>query len=406
MSIRVGIRPMGRRLALPPVAPPPPPPPFILEYVFTEGTASPYDIMYDTIDGVGPVSIDTSGETIATAYPSRRKLVRTSDGTLYATYRKLDAGKYKIYVEKSEDNGATWTDATIISTYAGMASYDQTNPAIAVDSQDYLHVVWEGEATGFTPWRQIWYNKYTDSWAGPIRISTVAGMDVRGQYYPSIAVDSQDYLHVVWSGLATVDTHGQIYRREYIAAWQAPDRVSNIANAQYSPSIAVDSQDYLHVVWYGKNPAPPWNEDIWYSKYIASWSGPIRINTYAGMDENDQNCVTLAVDVNDHIHVVWFGKATGFTTYWQVWYALYDGSWQTPIRLSTYAGMESYTNANPSIAVDSQNYLHVVWSGKATGYTDFNKVWYREYTDSWQTIECLQPTGQNVFPNLRWSRWP
>lgn len=347
MSIRVGIRHMARALAL--VAAPPPPPPFILEYVFTEGTASPYDIMYDTIDGVGPVSIDTSGETIATAYPSRRKLVRTSDGTLYATYRKLDAGKYKIYVEKSEDNGATWTDATIISTYAGMASYDQTNPAIAVDSQDHIHVV--------------------------------------------------------WAGMATVDTYAQIYRREYIAAWQAPDRVSNIANIQYAPSIAVDSQDYLHVVWYGKYPITPWNVDIWYSKYIASWSSPIRINTYAGMDENEQNAVTLAVDSNDHLHVVWLGKATGFLI-WQTWYALYDGSWQTPIRLSTYAGMESYANANPSIAVDSQNYLHVVWSGKATGYIDFDKVWYREYTDSWQTIECLQPTGQNVFPNLRWSRWP
>jgi len=104
--------------------------------------------------------------------------------------------------------------------------------------------------------------------------------------------------------------------------------------------------------------------------------------------------------------VVWHGKATGYTSYYQVWYAKYNGSWSTPVRISTYSGMDSNNQYAPSIAVDTNDYLRVMWRGKATGYTDYEKVWYTSYESSWGTPECLQPTGQNRFPNIRWSRYP
>ena len=232
MSIRVGLRPMGRRLGL--AAAPPPPPIFPMEYVFTEGTISPYNIKYDDIVGSGPHTAATSEAADPTFYNSQRKVVRASDGTLYVVYCKLFVVRYQIYVKKSTDGGVTWTDETRISTYAGMESYIQFYPSIAVDSIDYLHVVWMGKATGYTTINQIWYAKYTTSWATPVRISTYAGMEGYHQFYPSIAVDSIDYLHVVWQGKATGYTdYNKVWYAKYEASWDAPTVLQSTGQNQY-----------------------------------------------------------------------------------------------------------------------------------------------------------------------------
>jgi len=234
----------------------------------------------------------------ATLINQQRKIVKSTDGTLYCVYVKKLGDYYQIYVAKSTDGGNTWVDETRISTYTGMENYGQFYPSIAVDSQDRIHVVWSGKTDGY-PYTQIWYAYYDGAWHTPVRISTYTGMGNYGQYSPSIAVDLQD-----------------------------------------------------------------------------------------------------------RVHIVWYGKSTDYPSYYQIWYAYYDGAWHTPVRISTYTGMENYDQSYPSIAVDLQDRVHVVWSGKATGYTDYDKVWYNYYDGTWHTPECLQPEGQNRYPNLRWSMFP
>jgi len=373
---------------------------------FNLGTVEAGSVL--TID---PSLIGTSEIYTATTYNAQRKIVRTSNGTLYVVYRKQLSGYYQIYVAKSTDNGATWTDETRISTYTGMESYDQYDPSIAVDSNNYLHVVWHGCATGYTSYYQIWYVKYTTSWSTPVRISTYTSMESYHQYYPSIAVDSNNYLHVVWYGSATgYSPYAQIWYVKYTTSWSTPVRISTYtgmeSNNQLYPSIAVDSNNYLHVVWYGYATGYTSYTQIWYAEYTTSWSTPVRISTYAGMESYSQTYPSIAVDFNNYLHVVWHGRASGYTSFYQIWYTKYTTSWSTPVRISTYAGMDIYNQYDPSIAVDSNNYLHVVWHGSATGYTDYNKVWYAKYTTSWQTPIVLQATGQNQYPNLRWSRYP
>jgi len=145
---------------------------------------------------------------------------------------------------------------------------------------------------------------------------------------------------------------------------------------------------------------------IWYAKYTDSWSVPLRISTYSGMESYNQARPSIAVGSSNSVHVVWYGMATGYTTAEQIWYAKYTDSWAILVRISTYTGMENYAQVYPSIAIDSSNSVHVVWAGRATGYTDYDKVWYGIYTTSWTAPECLQATGQNKYPNARWSWYP
>jgi len=380
------------------------PPPFVeypLGYVFTEGTGSPYDVMYDTIEGVGPVSIAQSETSSATGYNNQRKLVETRSGILYAVYHRQLSGQYQVYVKESADYGLTWTNETRISTYAGMGTRGNLYPSIAVDSQDRLHVVWLGRATGYTTYYQIWYTLYNGSWTDPVRISTYAGMSSDYQYYPCIAVDSQDRLHVVWYGEAP-GFDDQIWYVKHDSSWGSPVRISTYAGMesryQSRPCIAVDSNDHLHVVWYGRATGYTTYYQIWYVKYDGSWGSPVRISTYPGMSSSYQYYPCISVDSGDQLHVVWYGRAVGYSTYYQIWYVAYAGSWSDPVRISTYAGMENNYQYYPSINVDRD--LHVLWQGRATGFTDYYKVWYAKYTGSWIGPDCLQPTGQSMCPNL------
>ena len=389
-----------------------------MEYVFTEGTASPYDVMYDTVHAVPatPVSVAQSTLSSVTRFGYQRKLVRTSDGTLYAVYTKLLAAQYQVYVIRSVDEGATWTDDTRISTAANMATNLQQSSSMAVDSSDRLHIVWRGYGMGHAQ-PQIWYALYDGSWHTPIRISTQAlGTEV--QNYPSIAVDSSDNLHVAWEGqpgtpnvliwyTTAVPPYGA-------TEWVAPVVISTAGGmgtyAQYNAAITVDSNDYIHVVWRGKATGFTTHDQIWYNKYTTSWAGPIRISTAANMATNNQALPSIAVDSNDNLHVVWYGPATDFATN-QIRYAKgvpphAAANWVTPIRISDALNMATNAQQFPSIAVDSSDSLYVVWHGKATGYVAQNVVWLAVYVISWATPEVLQPTGRNQYPNLRWSRWP
>jgi len=381
-----------------------------MQYTLTEATQLT-DLLKAITTIVAPILslVSTSEFERATQINNQRKLVRTSDGTLYCVYIRQLNGHYQIYVKKSMDNGETWTDETRISTYSGMENYDQYSPCIAVDSNDNLHVVWYGNADGFTDYFQIWYAKYDGIWHTPVRISTYTGMENLVQAFPCIAVDSNDNLHVVWHGKATGYTYNQVWYAKYDGIWHTPVRISTYPGMENAPEevpcIAVDSNDNLHVVWNGRATGYTYAQ-IWYAKYDGIWHTPVRISTYTGMENYDQYNPCIAVDSNDNLHVVWNGGAIGYTSYIQIWYAKYDGIWHTPVRISTYTGMENYNQYRPSIAVDSNDNLHVVWYGKATGYTDYDKVWYAKYDGSWETPECLQPTGQNRYPNIRWSRYP
>lgn len=399
-------------LSISTAAAPPPPPPAVLEYIFAEGTAADYDIMYDKVHPApeDPVVIDTSGSVSAT-YPPSQSMVRKSDDTIYVVYKKKLGTKYQIYVKYSDDEGDTWSDRFLLSDAAGMDGYSQNAQCIAIDSDDNLHVAWNGRATGYSK-DQVWYRKYNGTWGTTTPVDPHA--DLVTQSEPSLAVDSGDTLHLVWTQMHTDDYIYKIYYTKYNGSWATPIIISTAAGmedtwSQYTPVLVVDSSDYLHITWRGRSTDFATNDQIWYAKAVppyaaGNWVTPIRISTETGMETQTQRATCIAVDSGDNLHVVWYGKVAA--TFNKIWYVKYNGSWGTPILISTAAGMEDYDQYSPFIAVGSTTDLHVLWEGKATGYIDQHKIWYAEYIASWATPEAIQPTGKNSYPNIRWSRWP
>jgi len=333
-----------------------------------------------------------------TASNSQRKLVGTNLGIMYAVYPGLLAGIYQVFVKESADYGLTWTNETRISTYTGMEAGTQAFPSIAVDSQDRLHVVWRGVATGF-PIEQIWYARYDGSWTDPVRISTL-GMEDGSQGIPSIAMDSQDRPHVTWSGDNTdFPVYNQAwYARHYYGSWTDPVRIStNTAmdnGYQGSPSITV-FQNKVHIVW-SSGTTIYTTSQIYYALYDGSWADPVRISTYTNAELGTQATPSIAIDSQGRPHVVWHGRPSASGSYpYDIYYALYDGAWIN----TKIADILSRFLYNPSIDIDSEDRPHVVFA-----YND-DRIMYMKYTTSWSSPIYLQPTASS-YANLMITRFP
>jgi subtilisin family serine protease len=358
------------------------------------------------------IVISASDNVYATSENAAHVMVRTSTGVLCVVYSKSLNGQYAVYVKSSADNGTTWVNETLLSTLAGMSGYMNWQPTMAVDSKSNLCVTWQGMTSVYSK-QQIWFTRYNGTgWSTPVILSTYSGMTSYNQGGAVICVDSVDNLHVVWFGCATGYTSfNQVWETDYSGAWSTPTRLSTApgmgtCNDLY-PSITVDSGDNLDVIFRGNATGYAYSE-VWFTQRTGtSWSAPVVVSTYSGMNGADQVSPVLAVDSENNLYAGWNGNAAGYSTN-QIWIAVYDGSWKTPVRVSTYSGMDGYSQGEPSIAVDTDGRVHVLWHGRATGYTDNDKVWYCNRTNGvWSTPQCLQPSfGLNNYPNVRWSSYP
>ena len=385
-----------------------------MEYVFTYyWMVSPHLLKYDTVHSPPgtPVTLIADTDSAKSTYAGNTpNIVRKANGDIYVLYDDVAGLSRNIYCIKSEDNGTTWIDIERVSTYPGMDTNSQSESSLAVDSLNNLHAVWKGKATGFTTETQIWYANYTTSWSTPIRISTYENMNISRHDVPGIALDSEDNLHVTWFGKAVgIFDDYQIWYVNYNNSWTTPIVVSNYtgmnSNPQMGPALAVDGQDNIHVVWNGMATGFG-NHEIWWINYTDSWSYPVRLSTYGGMEDYPQSEPSIAIDSQDLIHVTYGGSANGYPTDTQIWYNKYNVSWFGPTRISDYAGMAILSQYKPVIGVDSNDYLYILWQETGTG-ADLTEIHLSKYETDWTITERIQgTTNRNDYVNMRWARWP
>jgi len=338
---------------------------------------------------------------LSTAYSFQRKLARTSDGTLWCVYHRSDGTYNQIYASYSTDGGETWTEEQVTN-----ATDHQYYPSVAIDSQNTIHVVWHGLGWGTnSTYGNIQYRKRTSSGWQPIEAVTDKNAD---QYVPSIAIDSNDNIHVVWRGLGwgtNTDYWNIQYRKRTSSGWQPIEAVTDKNADQYDSSIAIDSNDNIHVVWRGLG----WgtNTDYWNIQYrkrtSSGWQSQEAVTDIVGR----QRYISFAIDDSDNIHVVWPGKGWGTNTdYWNIQYRKRTSSGWQPIEAVTDKNADQTDSV---IVIDKGDNIHVVWRGLGWGTsTGYYNIQYRKRTSSgWEAQEGLTDTANNhYFPNSIWAFHP
>ena len=137
----------------------------------------------------------------------------------------------------------------------------QFNPRIVTDSNNNPYVVWQGPGPGDTTHGQIKFSKSIDggsTWTSWSDLSNFAGYYQR---YPDITFDSNDDIHVVWNGSDASNPSGSLVR--YISsgdggvAWSDlininEDITAGDGNYNGSPRIVSDANDTLHMISTGR----------------------------------------------------------------------------------------------------------------------------------------------------------
>jgi hypothetical protein len=210
----------------------------------------------------------------------------------------------------SQNNGGGWTPAVNISNqgYGSNGCYS----SMVVDSRDYVHVVYDME-TGPGNW-DIFYVFYNDTtWSTPYQVST-SPYDDAG---PALAIDHNDNLHVVWRQ-RTID--GPIYYSKYDGiSWTTPEPIASSPGSQAGgPCIIIDVQGYPRVTWCWLLPGN--STEIYYTAFDGvSWSPPLNLSNTIHSSVGS----SMAVDSMGNLYVVWM-ETTDIPDY-DIFYRTYNG---------------------------------------------------------------------------------
>lgn len=347
------------------------------------------------------VIVDNNAEEFSTAYPNQRKLAKTSDGVLHLVYHRADSnGILQIYHAVSKDQGKNWSVEQVTHESA-----DQCFPSIAIDSDNNLHLVWiEGwpSKPGIVPY--VYYRKRTrEGWQPRELVAAYAT-------YPSIAVDSHNNVHVVYGTYVYSPGYygggnGVRWRTKTSNGWQIEETISSDRLWARYPAIAIDSQDNVHVAWSHSTRYRYY--DLHYRrKTVSGWEEEIEISRDS---DSTSSIPSIAIDNNDHVHIVWHQQenasyAYATDGYWSIRHRVYTDSWQ-PVEV--VAGPIKYSQLYPTIAIDGKNNIHIVWYGKHPISHSFYQIRSRTYQNSWKPIqEITLLLHDQINPSLMWAFYP
>jgi hypothetical protein len=371
-----------------------------------------------------PAVIDSTQDEKALGYPDSRKIVRNSQGHLFVAYRKQHTVEkeslYHIFVAKSTDKGATWAVLNDNQPIETVGDYQQRVPSIAIDANDVLHVVWYGndaDNDGENE-RQIKYVRSTDggiTWSEWTNIAPVPGYEKEDlwQEHPTIAVDANNRLYVVWQGKEPGINASQTKftsSTDSGITWSSWTNINPSSENRSRPTVLSAADGTLHVLAYGgKNDTQQllWTRSSDGGRSWNDWT-PITAS------ERDQRHVSAVLDRQNQIHAVWRQEpndsASGKRP--QIHYAHYNGSeWSAPEIVGLAAERYQFF---PSISIDADDRVWVTWTetADANDYPSENptsgQIAYasKPLGGAWSKPTMLTDNGNHVFASLRSDRQP
>ena len=369
---------------------------------YTGTTYDPYlNITYTVSNMVGE-----SNCVFATGYNSQRKLVRASDGTLYAGWRGSN-DYYKGFISKSIDNGTTWSQIIDLGN-------SKTNPSIVIDGYDNLHIVYQDFSGTYNQIRYAEYNGTT--LLGEILLSQPSTYD---QVLPSLTLDDQ-YLYVIWQGKdSTYDSTYQIKfsQCDYVNTdctqqgnWSSWINIQPISGySQYHPTIATDGS-YLYVTWYGRDASHPTIDSIKFTKCNLSTDCTIFSNWDSWIDakyngENQQSS-SLAIR-NGNPVITFMGYNTTLNGY-GIYYNEYNGTnWGNNVKVYHINNPGGVSQNHPTISIDSSENIHILWHGTPNSSVLNAQIMYANSTDgstfsNYYTFDFFDSSEIQAYANLRW----
>ena len=224
-------------------------------------------------------------------FSNQRKCVLDSNGIIYCTTHK--GNPPGIYLFKSRDGGENWESEKVSEE----SDFKKMLPSITIDSQDNIHLVWQDYS--YTPEEEtlyIYYRQRTAAgWEDIEKIATIE-QPLNPLLSPSLTVDNNDNIHVVYP-----DGEGTLYyKKKTSLGWEEKEKI--IEKASFS-SIVADSQGNIHVTYITGESLTYQRESVIFEPWTgycqrtsSGWQVPVRL---------EGTWTSMAIDNQDNIHIVY-----------------------------------------------------------------------------------------------------
>jgi hypothetical protein len=356
----------------------------------------------------GTTELITPSSSLDSQYPD---ITLDAEGNVHVVWQENSSLYYDIYYKMFNVTDETWIPAELVSTGC---TYDSIEPAIAVDADGNVNVVWTDKTTIASDGADmdIFYNYrsgLSGTWNGPQVVSTTS---TTVSEEPDIVVDAIGDAFIVWTDYAdcTGDSgsDADIFYKHRVRGTGLFDSVELVSidstTASYSPAIAIDDSGNIHVTWddltdYG---GAGTDRDIFYSKRTIGWSSATVISTASNSASYDP---AICIDNLNNIHIAWrdFANYLDSGSDFDIFYKNFNSTlteWGTTQVISTGSpGDSNYVD----IAADSQNNIYCTWmdnsniDGAGTDNDIFIKI-YNASLGSWSPIKVVSSgsTGSSI----------
>jgi hypothetical protein len=286
--------------------------------VLFNNTTTVYSV---TFDGTTVANIDLSStkKTVSAELSISNNVSITSDGAgalhaAWASKNSVYPNSFVIRYSKSADGGNTWATPTyVVTTTSG---YDETNPCIVVNSINNPVIISQGSGNNII---------HCSYWNGSNWITrAIYNGNSFVQYNPCAAIDSNDVIHVVWNGAnATYPTGSVIMHSKSTDGgntWSSIDYVDtrNSGN-QNSPSISIDTKNNIYVFWTGVDPSitSSWANIRKSINTGSGWSSPVTITSNTTNSAIFPQTLWSKFNINssDAVRYIWQDNQAGAVKY-------------------------------------------------------------------------------------------
>jgi hypothetical protein len=245
---------------------------------------------------------------------------------------------------------------------------DSDQPDVAYDSNGNIHIVYfdDDEGTGYA---DIYYTMLDNNGTVLIDGTRISDYAASRSVQPTIAVDTNDSVHVVWMeywgwcltytklnpGLD--DQNGDAANPATITVVDDTYLYCYDYGMQH-PRLAIDSNDDVHIVW-AERYYYDYPESIMYMKLDNNGVELIAPTTIMACNSWFSR-PDIALDSNDDVHITW--NTNEYTQSYEVYYAKLDGSdGSTLIDETLITPDDGRGSRRQTIVIDSDNKVHIIW---------------------------------------------
>ena len=313
-----------------------------------------YEIYYTKLDNAGATLVDDTRLTDDPSYSWYPDIATDSNDNIHIAWRDKRDGNDEIYYTKLNNTGYTLVDDTRLTSDTAR-SYQ---PSIVVDSNGNIHIAWRDNRDGNY---EIYYTKLNNTGYTLVDDTRLTD-DPADTRYPDIAADSNDNIHIAWYDKR--DGNFEIYYTKLNnTGYTLVDDTrltDDPADTRY-PDIAADSNDNIHIAWYDKRDG---NFEIYYTK-LNNTGYTLVDDTRLTDATSDSKESSIAVDSSDNVHIAWYDRRA-VDANMEIYYTQLNNTGYTLVDDTRLTDAPENSN-KPSIAVDSNDNIHIAWHDKRDG---------------------------------------